>query len=165
MWAALGAPAPRVIVDVGAGTGLFSAKFAELAPRSTVYAVDTEQAMLDWMRDNRSGVAEGRLVPTLSTETAIPLEDGVADLLIMINVHHEFADPAAVYAEARRLLRSGGQALVVDWAPIDTPKGPPLAVRATAEALEGLLSRAGFADIVTHHGALAWHNLVTAVRL
>lgn len=164
MWAALGNPNPRVIVEIGAGTGLFAAAFAELAPASTVYAADSEPRMIDWMREHRPEVDLGRVIPVASTETSVPLDDRVADVLAMINVHHELADPDAIYAEALRLLAPGGKLLVVDWAPRDTPKGPPLAVRATADQLHRFLERVGFEQIEEHENALAWHTVVTASR-
>jgi len=163
MWAALGEPNPRVIVEIGAGTGLFSAAFSERAPDAVVYAADIEPTMIEWMRQNRPEVASGRVVPLLAEETHVPLPDGVADLVVMINLHHELVDPAASYAEAYRLLAAGGQLLVVDWAHAETPKGPPLAVRATKQQLEQYLSAAGFSRVVAHD-VLAWHELLTAWR-
>lgn len=163
MWNALGAPDPRAIVDIGAGTGLFAEKFAQLAPSATVYAADMAPAMVEWMHANRRDVASGRLVPLLSAETTVPLADASAQLVTMLNLHHELADPLALYAEALRLLESGGQLLVVDWAARETPKGPPLAIRATIPALQAALSAAGFVDIVSHEG-LPWHSLLTARR-
>ena len=117
--------------------------------------------MIAWMREHRPEVAEGRVMPVLSDETHLPLDDGLADLVVMVNLHHELADPASTYAEARRVLRPGGQVLLVDWAPIETPKGPPQQVRASAEELAGLLSAAGFVD-VTVHPPLPWHSMLTA---
>lgn len=168
MWRALGEPTPEVIVEIGAGTGLFSERFSRFAPQATVYAVDMAPEMIEWMTKHRCGddTDEGhasRLVPLLSTETAVPLDDGVADLVIMLNVHHELADPAATYAEAYRLLRSCGQVLIVDWAARETPKGPPQSIRASEAALDSALAAAGFTGIESHEG-LSWHSLMTANR-
>lgn len=164
MWHALGEPSPRTIVEIGAGTGLFAQRFSEMAPQAVVYAVDTEQPMIDWMGEKRPGVAGGTVVPVKSEETSVPLTDEVADIVMLLNVHHELADPTAIYREAARLLRSGGQVLVVDWAPRDTPKGPPLEVRSSGEEIAGILATAGFSAAVVHDEALPWHTLVTAVR-
>lgn len=168
MWEALGSPHPDVIIEIGAGTGLFAEEFSRLAPDATVYAVDMAPEMIEWMSEHRTGAASRdgrppRLVPTLSSETSVPLPDATADLVVMLNVHHELAEPAATYAEAFRLLVPGGQILVVDWAPHETPKGPPQAVRASVAALEAVLAAAGFADVESHAG-LVWHSLVTAAR-
>lgn len=163
MWEALGRPHPAAIVEIGAGTGLFSARFAAMAPGAVVYAVDMDERMVTWMREHRPEVAAGRIVPVLAEETRVPLPDGVADLAVTINVHHEFIRPDATYAEAFRLLRPGGRILAVDWLPGDSPKGPPQPMRVSPEDLAGFLARAGFGD-VTVHPPLPWHSLVTAAK-
>ena len=164
-WSALGSLSDaRTIVEVGAGTGLFAAAFAARAPEATVYAADTADEMLEWMRAHRPEVADGRVVPLKASETRVPLADGVADAVYMINLHHELAEPAASYAEAFRLLRPGGRLLVADWAPRDTPKGPPQEVRVNAGDLEALLLAAGFTGIAIDDTTLVWHLMATAVR-
>lgn len=164
LWEALGEPAhARVIIEVGAGTGMFAAAFSELAPHATVYATDIEDSMLEWMRLNRPQVAEGRIVALRSEESHVPLADGIADVLFMINLHHELAEPDAMYAEACRLLRPRGQLLVVDWAVRETPKGPPMTVRVSTAQLEDHLHRAGFKNVHVDDGILEWHTLATAV--
>jgi SAM-dependent methyltransferase len=164
-WRALGAPEGAcAIVEIGAGTGLFAAAIVGLAPLATVYAADTEDVMLEWMRENRQEVAERRIVPVKAAETWVPLDDGIADAVYMINLHHELSDPAASYTEASRLLQPGGRMLVVDWAPRETPKGPPVAVRATGEELRALLEGAGFVGIEIDEATLPWHTMVTAEK-
>ncbi|MFU8890957.1 MAG: class I SAM-dependent methyltransferase [Anaerosomatales bacterium] len=163
MWAAFGVEAPAVLVEIGAGTGLFAAEFSKRAPGATVYAADMSDQMIDWMRQHRTGVADGCVVPVRSEESAVPLEDDIADGVYMINLHHELAEPEAIYAEAYRMLRPGGRVLVVDWAPADTPKGPPLRVRAAPEDLASHLEAAGFAR-VTVHDILPWHSVVSASK-
>lgn len=164
-WAAMGAPADaRVIVEIGAGTGMFAAEFLSRAPNAVLYATDIVDAMLDWIRENRPEFAEGRLVPVRSHESHVPLEDSSADVVYMLNLHHELADPPAIYAEALRLLRPGGRLLVADWAAFETPKGPPLRIRVTAEDLADMLEAVGFAEVRVHGGALPWHTVVTALK-
>jgi ubiquinone/menaquinone biosynthesis C-methylase UbiE len=161
MWDALGRPDPERIVEIGAGTGVFSAAFTSLAPKATVWAADIEDTMIDWMRANRPEVALGRIVPIKAEETKIPLPDTWADLVVMINLHHELAEPEESYAEALRLLKPGGRLLVVDWAARETPKGPPQSVRATAEDIAEILIRVGF-SAVEDHDVLVWHTMLTA---
>jgi ubiquinone/menaquinone biosynthesis C-methylase UbiE len=164
MWHALGDPDPSVIVDVGAGTGLMAEQFARLAPRATVYAADTEQTMLEWIaRVRESLVGSGRIVPVLASETSVPLEDAVAGVVAMVNLHHELDDPVATYADAARLLAPGGRLLVVDWAKRETPHGPPVAVRAEPADIEAFLVQAGLESVREHEG-LPYHTLITAMK-
>ena len=163
MWGALDVSAPRVVVEIGAGTGLFAARFASMTPEATFYAVDMEPAMIEWMRANRPEVAAGWMVPVLSEESSVPLDDGIADAVVMVNLHHELATPQATYAEAARLLHAGGRIMVADWAPRETPKGPPLAVRATEQEIADVMAGAGFADVASHEG-LPHHSLLTGTK-
>jgi len=161
IWNAAGVTNPVSIVEVGAGTGLFSCKFAEYAPGADIFAVDVEPAMVHWMFEHRPKSLCGRLHPTLSSETSIPLPTGEADLLVMINVHHELADPTSSYREALRLLRIGGTVVIADWAPGSIEGGPPRHVRVTAEQIAGLLGKVGFEGAQLQDG-LPRHSLVTA---
>ena len=162
MWRAIGDPQPAVIVEVGAGTGLMAEAFAGLAPGSVVYAADTEPAMLEWIGRVRAElVAQGRIVPVLASETHVPLPDGVADVVAMVNLHHELDDPDATYRDAVRMLAPGGRLLVADWAKRETPNGPPVQIRATASEIESLMAAVGLTDIA-HHEGLEQHALITA---
>lgn len=164
-FAALGLPVgPSMIVEIGAGTGLFAEAFTGRAPEATVYVTDISSEALEWIRANRPGVADGRIVPVLAEETSVPLGDGLADAVYMINLHHELVDPAATYADALRLLKPGGRLLVVDWAARETPKGPPLISRASADELAEVIKAAGFSDVIVDERRLPWHTMVTAVR-
>jgi len=82
----------------------------------------------------------------------------------MINLHHELAEPTATYAEAFRLLTPGGRLLVSDWAPVDSPKGPPRAVRTPADTVVTMLCGVGFVEVCTHDGALPYNWLITATK-
>jgi ubiquinone/menaquinone biosynthesis C-methylase UbiE len=163
MWSALGDPDPLTIVDIGAGTGLFARRFAELAPSAQIYAVDSAATMVEWMLAHVPASVGDRFHPLLAEESVVPLADAAADLVVMIHVHHELADPPASYREALRLLRPGGQVLVVDWAPGDQPFGPPQRIRASDEAIATMLEDAGFNSVTTHAG-LVQDSLLTAVR-
>jgi ubiquinone/menaquinone biosynthesis C-methylase UbiE len=129
MWRALGNPDPKVIVDVGAGTGLFACRFADLAPEAQIYAIDTEPVMVRWMLTHRPLHLCDRLHPRVGRESAIPLGSGEADLAVMINLHHELVDPLSTYRDVLRVLRIGGQGSSCGLGP-DDEQGSAQSVRA-----------------------------------
>ncbi len=163
MWEALAMPDAAVLVEIGAGTGFFARRFAELSPGAIIHAVDIAPVMIEWMQENVPEVQSGTVVPLLAQETRVGLDSGIADVVYMINLHHELADPVGSYAEARRLLKSGGRMMVVDWADRETPRGPRADIRVSVADLKHMLEYAGFHEVESHEG-LPWHHLLTATK-
>ena len=104
----------RRLVDLGTGTGRM---LRLLAPRArSALGLDLSQSMLNIARSEAEAAgltAELRHGDIFATG----LPGGCADLVIVHQVLHYLADPAAALAEAARLLEPGGRLLVVDFAP------------------------------------------------
>ena len=160
IWTALGVKKPGVIVDIGAGTGLFALQFRMLAGEGTVYACDIEPQMIAWMEENLPSRYRDSIIPLKMEESRIPLDDGLADAAYLINVYHELEEPAALFRDARRVLAPGGTLAVVDWKAEPTPSGPPLAHRLPAGRAIRDLEAAGFAG-VQERKDLEYHYIVT----
>ena len=60
-----------------------------------------------------------------TTENRVPLADGTADRVFLLNVLHHIWDEPAALGEILRLLAPGGRLVVVDFAQMDRPVGPP----------------------------------------
>jgi SAM-dependent methyltransferase len=163
IWKELGLSAPRVLVDIGAGTGFFAVPFARKGPEITVHALDLQDEMLAWLTANLPEDVRTRVLPAKMEESAVPLPDGIADLVYMINLHHELEDRDAMMAECFRVLKSGGTVLVVDWTKGETPGGPPQEIRMEEEEISDDMKRAGFKDI-RKHPVLPYHSFVTAKK-
>ncbi|PLY05540.1 MAG: class I SAM-dependent methyltransferase [Desulfuromonas sp.] len=138
--------APDILVDIGAGTALFSVAFHERCKAETTYACDLSVSMIDWMTENISP-QHPDIIPVKTEESAIPLADSLANLTFMINLHHELDDPTAVLNEAHRLLKPGGEIFIVDWKKEEMPQGPPVEIRFLPEQVESQLENAGFSAI------------------
>lgn len=164
MWQAFDAPGARVVVEPGAGTGMFAREFASrMLPGGTLYAADISSDMILWMTEHLDGGDATEIVTLEADAAALPLEDSSADLLYTVNVHHELDDVAATLAEALRVLAPGARIAIVDWKKEPTPKGPPMEIRIGAEEIAAQLVAAGFVDPIVHP-VLRYHNVVTATR-
>ncbi len=91
----------RQVVDVGAGTGKFTATLVR--PGRTVVAVDPSPQMLAQLRRSLPGV-DARI----GTAEAIGVPDGWADAVTVAQAWH-WVDVPAACAEVARALRPGGQ--------------------------------------------------------
>ena len=137
----------RRFVDLGAGPGIIARGIAELVPEADIHALDISEEMVQHLTAQLSREEHGRVIPLLSDESRIALEDDSSELLYMIDVYHELTDAAAVLSEARRVLAPGGTLLVVDWARGGTVGGPPQDHRVPVEVLEEEVKKAGFDDV------------------
>ena len=104
-----------VLVDIGAGTGIFSEKLLDLVPDSQCYALDISKEMIEWINQNRVPKLKSGLKTKLMDENNIPLEDNMADLAFMITVHHELEDSKTLLKEIKRVLKEDGKVLICDW--------------------------------------------------
>lgn len=105
------------VVDLGTGTGRM---LALLAPRAQdAEGLDMSHHMLTVARANLNR-AELRNARVRQGDVAnTPFETNSADLVIVHQVLHYLEQPEDVLAEAARILKPGGQLLVVDFAPHD----------------------------------------------
>lgn len=105
-----------MVVDIGCGPGYFTMPARRLAgDEGRVWAVDVQQPMLDHVY-NRCQIGRIRGVRlVLSSERIVPLDDGMADFVIMAWVLNEAGYPADLVAEAKRILKPHGFIAVMDW--------------------------------------------------
>ena len=94
----------RLIVDLGCGTGRFSAALSD-GFDAPVLGVDPAQTMLAKAREN---VSHPRVSFTEGDATAIPLPHRAADLVFVGMAFHHFDDKPAAMREMRRVLGPGG---------------------------------------------------------
>lgn len=113
IWNKLNLDKPEVLVDIGVGTGFFSVHLLQYAKGAKIYACDTSETMLEWMQTNICPQYPD-ILPTKMQENEIPLEDGNADLVYILNLHHELDDPQLLLAEAYRVLKSKRTLFIVD---------------------------------------------------
>jgi ubiquinone/menaquinone biosynthesis C-methylase UbiE len=163
IWKELGLREPRVLVDIGAGTGFFAVPFSRKLRDGTVYACDLQDEMLAWLREHVPADVRTSIKLLKMEETRVPLGDGIADLVYMNNLHHELEDRDAIMRECHRLLKAGGTVMVIDWKKGETPSGPPQEIRIAEQEIADDLSRAGFQD-VTRHPVLPYHTFVTGKK-
>ena len=146
-----------ICIDLGSGTGVFSSRMVEIVgPKGMVYAVDNSAAMLDHLR--LTNPPENlKLIQADAANTG--LDSACADVCLAAFVLHEVDSPETVIAEAYRLLKPGGLAVVVEWR-MDTGHGPPVHIRISPDMARTLFHRVGLID-ETHVDWSINHYVIT----
>jgi ubiquinone/menaquinone biosynthesis C-methylase UbiE len=104
------APA-MTVADVGAGTGYFTLRLAKRVAH--VIATDLQPQMLDTLRARAGSDANITLVQASDHDAALP--PACCDVVLMVDVYHELADPPAVMAGVRRALKPDGRLVLVEY--------------------------------------------------
>jgi len=146
VWDKLNKKEVDVFIEIGAGTAFFSVAFLQFANPAKIYACDVSEVMINWILENIVPKFP-HIIPIKTEEYSIPLADATADLLYMINLHHELDNPALTLEEAYRLLKPGGNIFIVDWKKQDMNEGPPTKIRCLPEQLREQLLDAGFKNV------------------
>jgi ubiquinone/menaquinone biosynthesis C-methylase UbiE len=162
IWDKLNLIKSDILVDIGAGTGFFSIPFVGYTKNGKVFACDVSDIMIEWMKDNICPKYLN-IVPVKMDEQTVPLEDGLADLVYMINLHHELDSPDEILKESFRLLRKNGKIFIVDWKKVDMSQGPPIHLRYLPEQVKDQLIRVGFEELCIDN-EMAKHFLVIAEK-
>jgi ubiquinone/menaquinone biosynthesis C-methylase UbiE/DNA-binding transcriptional ArsR family regulator len=104
-----------VVGDLGCGTGPLTEALAPFVAR--VVAVDRSSDMLQAAKRRLRDFANVDL--RRGELEALPLDDAMLDAATLMLVLHHLPDPAAVLAEAARVMKPGGRLLICDMLPHD----------------------------------------------
>lgn len=136
------------VADIGAGTGYFTVRLARLASAATVYAVDIEPAMVEWIQDRAKDEGLDNVVAVLGDSDRTNLPEPV-DLVLIVDTYHHIPDRVAYFSRLRPELKASGRVAIVDFRK-DSPSGPPVEFRFTPEEITGELTEAGFELLEQH---------------
>ena len=105
-----------VVADIGSGTGYFSWRLARaVGEKGVVYGVEIQQEMLDLMAKKMAGRKVTNVKGILGTITDPKLPAAGVDLVIMVDVYHEFDHPFEMMANICKALRPGGRVVFIEY--------------------------------------------------
>jgi ubiquinone/menaquinone biosynthesis C-methylase UbiE len=135
----------QTFIDVGCGDGFFAIPAARMVGvKGRVYAVDIDSDAIACLKQKAE--KEGLTQITLQVgeaERVIFCED-CADFVFFGIVLHDFYDSSKVLVNARKMLKSSGCLVNVDWKKQQAKLGPPANIRLTQQEAAGLIEKAGF---------------------
>lgn len=145
---------PRVILDLGCGTGYDARQLSKRYPRAYLLGLDIAEAMTRRAR-RKSGLwnrLTGRCAFTCGNAEHIPLAATSVDMVVS-NLALQWCDPPTVFAEVKRVLRPGGLLMFATFGP-DTLRELREAWRVVDAAphVHGFLDMHDVGDMLIHAG-------------
>ncbi len=104
------------VADVGAGVGYYSEKLAQrVGPAGKVYANDIQSGMIAKLKQNMAKKSITNVIPVLGTESDPRLPAGQMDLVLLVDVYHEFSKPVEMIDHIRESLKPGGRLVLLEY--------------------------------------------------
>jgi predicted methyltransferase len=136
------------VADLGAGTGYFAARLANMLPKGTVYAIDIEPAMIKYLAERAQREKLANLKPVAGT-AGDPHLPAKVDLILLVDVYHHIEGRERYFRKLAASLKPGGRIAVIDFR-LDSPAGPPKAARVAPERVKAELGKAGYVLAAEH---------------
>lgn len=150
----------QVACDIGCGNGFYTLKLAELVgDEGKVLAVDIQPEMLTLLRERAKAEGVTNVEPILSTVIDPDLPEGTIDLILLVDVYHEFSHPEHMLQAMRRSLAPNGRIALVEFREED-PLVPikPLHKMSKKQMLKEFLPN-GF-RLVDKYDELPWQHVM-----
>lgn len=145
------------VADIGAGSGYHSFRMAGKVGSGRVFAVDVSPQMIDHLNDRLKRSAVKNISCVLGSEQDIPLKDRSIDLMLMVDVYHEFSHPYEMLQAMKRVLRDDGRICLVEFRGED-PSVPIKTVHKMTEAQAIREFEAGGFVLERNIGNLPWQH-------
>jgi ubiquinone/menaquinone biosynthesis C-methylase UbiE len=124
MLAALEIKKGSVVADVGAGVGYHVWRMAEIVgPAGKVIGEDIQDGMIRLMKKNidERKLKNVEIIQGTPTDPKLPAK--ALDLVLMVDVYHEFSEPVTMMRHIKDALKPGGRVVLVEFRKED-PKVP-----------------------------------------
>ncbi len=141
----LGLKEGEVIADIGAGSGYFAFRLAHHVGESgRVYAVDINPDMILHMNRRIRDMNVKNVVTMLAAPDDPLLIDGSIDRFFVCETWHHIQNQPQYLALMKKMLKPGGQIIMIDFQKRDLPVGPPIEMKIAREDLIKQMQSGGF---------------------
>jgi ubiquinone/menaquinone biosynthesis C-methylase UbiE len=106
----------QIVCDLGSGNGFYSIPLARLVgERGLVLAVDIQKEMLELLKQRAAMEKVANIHSVLGNTVDPMLPPGKVDLVLLVDVYHEFSNPEEMLAAIRQSLAPGGRVCLVEF--------------------------------------------------
>jgi ubiquinone/menaquinone biosynthesis C-methylase UbiE len=154
-----------VVADIGAGSGYYTFRMSKLVgAKGKIMAVDIQKEMLDIIRDRMKKDNVANVEPVLGEEADPKLKDESVDVILLVDVYHEFSFPYEMTEKMVKALKPGGRLVFVEFR-LEDERVPIKLVHKMSER-QVIKEMAEFKDL-KHAGTsdkLPWQHVITFTK-
>ncbi|MFN5813680.1 MAG: class I SAM-dependent methyltransferase [Bacteroidota bacterium] len=103
------------VADIGAGSGYHSRLISKKIGKGKVYAVDVEPIMLVYLKQRIAQENLQNIVPVLGTISSVSLPNESVDMMLLVDVYHEFSHPYEMVQSMFNALKPNGKLVLVEF--------------------------------------------------
>ena len=161
MLANLGLKSGVKVCDMGCGNGFHTLKIAELLNDSggSVYAVDVQPMMLKLLRERMEEQGVENVVPILGSYHNPRLPENTIDLILLVDVYHEFSHPVEMLSAMKRSLKKDGALVLVEFRAEDESVPIKPLHKMSRKQMDKEMTANGF-KMVKEFDGLPWQHMV-----
>ena len=116
MVANLGVERGMTVCDMGCGNGFYALQLAKLVgEQGQILAVDVQPEMLKFLRERAEKAGVENITPILGSFHAPRLPRDSCDLILMVDVYHEFSHPEHMLKAMRDALKPDGLIALLEY--------------------------------------------------
>ena len=142
---ALGLKAGEVIADIGAGSGYFTFRLTHhVGDRGKVYAVDVSPDMIRHINRRIRELKATNVVSILADPDDPLLPDASVDRFFFSDSWHHIDNQTKYLSLMKKMLKPGGEIVMIDFHKKDLPVGPPMQMKIAREDLIKQMESNGF---------------------
>ncbi len=148
-----------IVADLGAGSGFYAIPAAKMVPTGKVYAIEIQRDYLIAIKNKGAEAHLNNIEYLLGDIEKIggtKIKDNIIDAVIASNILFQVEDKDKFIEEAKRILKSGGKLLLVDWSDSSSIIGPSFGKIISKDEARKIFEEKGFIwhrdiDAGAHH--------------
>lgn len=141
----------EVVADIGAGSGYFTFRLAHhVGDTGRVFAVDVGPEMVVHLNRRIRDLNLKNVVSILAAPDDPLLADASIDRFFICDTWHHIENHDRYLALLKKMLKPGGEIVMVDFKKTETPVGPPLEMRIDRADLVKEMEKNGFKVAAEH---------------
>ena len=151
------------IADIGAGSGYYTRMLSTRIGNGKVYAVDIEPEMIAYLKEKIKKEKLSNISTVLGTEKSVSLPAESMDMMLLVDVYHEFSFPYEMALSMYKSLKPKGKLVLVEFRTEDDAV-PIKTIHKMSEAQAVKeLKAAGF-RLEKNIGNLPWQHCMVFVK-